>query len=161
MNTPTCRIRSGYCARATIGHAAALPSPAMNSRLRIGRPSSRFIGSLSRPRMHGNGRRYAVRPYLRDDGSEFGYPRDCAFPTGFQSSHAGQVRVAGHESCSTKILIAAVPRAAKSTAKSISRMVSRRGICVSNGIVRCGQVGATKPAGASTAMGHRCGAGPE
>jgi hypothetical protein len=27
-----------------------------------------------------------------------------------------------------------------STAKSINRMVSRQGICVSNGIVRCGQV---------------------
>jgi hypothetical protein len=27
----------------------------MNSRRRIGHPSSRFIGSLSRPRMHGNG----------------------------------------------------------------------------------------------------------
>jgi hypothetical protein len=32
-----------------------------------------------------------------------------------------------------------------STAKSISRMVSRQGICVSNGIVRCGQVHPAKP----------------
>jgi hypothetical protein len=28
-----------------------------------------------------------------------------------------------------------------STAKSISRMVSRQGICVFNGIARCGQAG--------------------
>jgi hypothetical protein len=47
---------------------------------------------------------------------------------------------AGHESCSIKIFIAAVPRAAMSTAKSISSKVSRQRICVSNGIVRCGQV---------------------
>jgi hypothetical protein len=33
-----------FCAGATIGHAAALPSPAMNSRRLIGHPSCRFIG---------------------------------------------------------------------------------------------------------------------
>ena len=32
MSMPTRRIRSGCCARATSGHAAALPSAAMNSR---------------------------------------------------------------------------------------------------------------------------------
>jgi hypothetical protein len=32
-----------------------------------------------------------------------------------------------------------VARAAISTARNISRMVSRQGICASNGIVRCGQ----------------------
>jgi hypothetical protein len=36
MSTPIRRIRSGCCALATTGHAAALPSPAMNSRRRIG-----------------------------------------------------------------------------------------------------------------------------
>ena len=38
-----------------------------------------------------------------------------------------------------------VPRPAMSTAKSISRMVSRQGILCSNGIVRSGQVGPAKP----------------
>ena len=33
------RTRSPYCARATTGHAAALPSPAMKSRCRIGHAS--------------------------------------------------------------------------------------------------------------------------
>jgi hypothetical protein len=51
----------------------------------------------------------------------------------------------GHESSSTKNFIAAVPRAAMSTAKSISRMVWRQGICVSNGIARYGQVRPAKP----------------
>ncbi len=36
-------------------YAATPPSPAMNSRRRIGHTSYRFIGSLSRPRMQGNG----------------------------------------------------------------------------------------------------------
>jgi hypothetical protein len=49
LRTRTC------CARATTGHAAALPSPAMNSRHRIDHPPGRFIGSLSRTRMHWNG----------------------------------------------------------------------------------------------------------
>jgi hypothetical protein len=35
MSTPIRRTRSGCCARATSGHAAALPIPAMNSRRRI------------------------------------------------------------------------------------------------------------------------------
>jgi hypothetical protein len=35
MSRPMRRIRSGCCARATTGHAAALPTPAMNSRRRI------------------------------------------------------------------------------------------------------------------------------
>jgi hypothetical protein len=35
INAPTCRIRSACCARATSGHAAALPCPAMNSCRRI------------------------------------------------------------------------------------------------------------------------------
>jgi hypothetical protein len=45
----------GGCACAATGHAAALHSPAMNSRRRIGHASSRFGGSLSWPRMQGNG----------------------------------------------------------------------------------------------------------
>jgi hypothetical protein len=54
---------AGCCARATTGHAAALPSPAINSRRRIGYPPSRFIGSLSWPGMQGNGyRRTTGRP---------------------------------------------------------------------------------------------------
>jgi hypothetical protein len=64
---------------------------------------------------------------------------------------AARLADAGHESCSTKIFKAAVPRAAMSTARSISRMVSRQGICVSNGIVRCGQVRQAKPTIASAA----------
>jgi hypothetical protein len=60
------------------------------------------------------------------------------------ADHRG-IRVAGYDNCSTKIFNAAVLRAAMSTARSISRMVSRQGICVSNGIVRCGQVGLPKP----------------
>jgi hypothetical protein len=35
VSTPTRRIRWPCCARATAGHAAVLPSPAMNSRRRI------------------------------------------------------------------------------------------------------------------------------
>jgi hypothetical protein len=37
------------------GHVTVLPSPAMNSRRRIDHASGRFIGSLSRRRMQGNG----------------------------------------------------------------------------------------------------------
>jgi hypothetical protein len=39
MSTPMRRTRSPCCARATTGHAAALPSPAMNCRRRIRDPS--------------------------------------------------------------------------------------------------------------------------
>ena len=49
------RNRWGCCARAAIGHTAALPSPAINSLRRIRDPPSRFNGSLSRSRMQGNG----------------------------------------------------------------------------------------------------------
>ena len=55
MSTPMRRTRSACCARATTGHAAELPSLAMNSRRRIGHPPGRSIGSLSRPGMKGNG----------------------------------------------------------------------------------------------------------
>jgi hypothetical protein len=53
---------------------------------------------------------------------------------------------------------AAVPRAAMSTARSISRMVSRQGICAFNGIVRCGQA-APAFEGDRTADRHRHGGG--
>jgi hypothetical protein len=39
MSTPTRRTRSVCCAHATTGHAAALPSPAMNFRRRVRHPS--------------------------------------------------------------------------------------------------------------------------
>jgi hypothetical protein len=56
MSTPMRRIRPPCCDCDAHGHAAtALPSAAMKSRRRIGHPSCRFIGSLSRPRMQGNG----------------------------------------------------------------------------------------------------------
>jgi hypothetical protein len=41
MSTPMRRIRSGCCACATTGHAAALPSPGMNAR----RSLNHLIGS--------------------------------------------------------------------------------------------------------------------
>ena len=53
-------------ARATTGHAAALPSPAMNSRRRIGHASSRFTGSLSRLWMQGNGGKHCAIPSHHD-----------------------------------------------------------------------------------------------
>jgi hypothetical protein len=47
--------RAGNWAAATMGHAAAPAIPVMNSRRRIDHPPGRFIGSLSRPRVQGNG----------------------------------------------------------------------------------------------------------
>jgi hypothetical protein len=44
MSTPMRRIRSGCCARTTTGHAAALLSPAMNSRRRIRHPLKLLCG---------------------------------------------------------------------------------------------------------------------
>jgi hypothetical protein len=59
-NNPISGI-AGCCARTTTGHATAVPSLAMNSRRRIDHASCRFVGSLSRPRVQGNGlrRRFA------------------------------------------------------------------------------------------------------
>jgi hypothetical protein len=54
INGPTCRTRSACCARATSGHAAALPCPAMNSRRRILDPRA-DQRSLPRGRLQGNG----------------------------------------------------------------------------------------------------------
>jgi hypothetical protein len=49
------RICDCCCARATNGHAAALPSPAMNSRRRICHPLKLTLDSLSRSGLHWNG----------------------------------------------------------------------------------------------------------
>ena len=51
---PIRRIRSG-CTLASTGHAAALPSPALNSRRRIVIPPADRGGSLSRGRLQGDG----------------------------------------------------------------------------------------------------------
>jgi hypothetical protein len=59
--TPMRRTRSGCCAREVSGHAAALPSPAMNSRRRVC-DLPRCSGSLSRSGLTGNRQ---VRPRLR------------------------------------------------------------------------------------------------
>src|SRR6516164_6826951 len=63
MSTPMRRTRSACCcARATTGHTAALPSPAMNSRRRIGHASKPHAGSVSRSGSHGNGLHFAGAP---------------------------------------------------------------------------------------------------
>jgi ABC transporter substrate binding protein len=55
------RIRSGCCcALPTTGHAAALPSPAMNSRRRICPRLKLTLDSLSRSGLHGNGSKAAA-----------------------------------------------------------------------------------------------------
>ncbi len=67
---PTTGI-AGFCARATSGHAAALPSPAMNSRRRIRHASQPTADSLSRLRFHGN------RPNRRTERWRVRRPEDA------------------------------------------------------------------------------------
>jgi hypothetical protein len=55
MSTPSRFICPGCCAPAASGHAAAPPSPTMNSRRRICHPLKLTLDSLPRAGLHGNG----------------------------------------------------------------------------------------------------------